>query len=60
MNCRYTAPKEASSYGKLMVTQNGCWNSCNVYQKNVPYYTSLVNYFWTKMKCYWTNHCLCL
>ena len=47
-NYRYTAPKEASSYGILVVIQNVCWNKCNLYQKNVPSYTSLVNDFWTK------------
>jgi len=60
MNYRYTAPKETSSYGILMGTQNVCLNKCNLYQKNVHSYTSLVNDFWTKMKCYWTIHCLCL
>jgi hypothetical protein len=31
MNYRYTAPKEASDYAVLMVTQTVGWNKCNLY-----------------------------
>jgi hypothetical protein len=48
VNYKYISQKDASSYGILMIAQNGCLDEWNLYHNNALSYTSRVNDFWTK------------